>query len=285
METERYSRQIAAFGSEGQRAIESSRVGIVGLGGLGSHVAQGLAHLGVQEYILVDHDVVDVHSLNRLPGTTPADSAAHTLKVQVAERTIMSVQPSARVRLIPRSLRSGEAMRALVECRTIFGCVDNDLARMILTELSSAYEIALIDSATEFLRDGSRLIDVGGRVAVATPGTCCLLCLQALDREEIAAGLESSTGRAIREAHGYGLRRDEGPAPSVISLNGVIAYHAITEFLALTTRFREPNPMVTYHATEVRMTRRILGDRPKCYICDSVMGTRERADVFRYVSE
>ena len=53
---ERYDRQVRLFGVDGQHSIASSSVGIVGLGGLGSHVAQQLAHLGVVSYILVDSD-------------------------------------------------------------------------------------------------------------------------------------------------------------------------------------------------------------------------------------
>jgi molybdopterin/thiamine biosynthesis adenylyltransferase len=46
MDESRYSRNIALFGEEGQRKIAATAVAVVGLGGLGSHVAQQLAYLG-----------------------------------------------------------------------------------------------------------------------------------------------------------------------------------------------------------------------------------------------
>ena len=56
-DTDRYDRQISLFGLEGQNRIKAVRVGLVGLGGLGSHLAQQLAYLGVTRYALVDGDL------------------------------------------------------------------------------------------------------------------------------------------------------------------------------------------------------------------------------------
>jgi molybdopterin-synthase adenylyltransferase len=61
----RFDRQVRAFGAEGQLAISSLRVGVVGLGGTGSVVVQQLARLGVQEYVLIDPDAVEATNLNR----------------------------------------------------------------------------------------------------------------------------------------------------------------------------------------------------------------------------
>jgi tRNA A37 threonylcarbamoyladenosine dehydratase len=46
----RYSRNEALFGREGQQKIAQTNVAIVGIGGLGSHVVQQLAYLGVTGY-------------------------------------------------------------------------------------------------------------------------------------------------------------------------------------------------------------------------------------------
>ncbi len=52
-------RQLAVFGVTGQQTLGRLRVGLVGLGGTGSHMAQNLAYLGVREFVLVDDDAVD----------------------------------------------------------------------------------------------------------------------------------------------------------------------------------------------------------------------------------
>src|ERR1035441_5451700 len=71
MSANRNARQILAFGQVGQDLIEAQSVAIVGLGGLGAHVAQGLAYLGVKKYILIDDDVLTETNLNRTPGAFP----------------------------------------------------------------------------------------------------------------------------------------------------------------------------------------------------------------------
>src|SRR5438552_13194346 len=62
----RFSRQQLVFGDTGQRAISGKKVGIVGLGGLGTQITQALAHLGVGSFVLVDDDKVEASNLNRL---------------------------------------------------------------------------------------------------------------------------------------------------------------------------------------------------------------------------
>lgn len=105
---QRYSRQELLFGQEGQRRLQALRVAVVGLGGLGSHVVQQLAYLGVLKYVLVDGDVVTPSSLNRLIGAVEGDVAERRPKVEVAKRVITTVQPSADVHPV-RSPPRGDA--------------------------------------------------------------------------------------------------------------------------------------------------------------------------------
>ena len=47
MNTERYDRNIRFFGKKGQDRLAAASVAVVGVGGLGTHVVQQLALLGV----------------------------------------------------------------------------------------------------------------------------------------------------------------------------------------------------------------------------------------------
>ena len=64
---DRYSRQIILknIGISGQKKISSSKVFIVGAGGLGCPIADLLCRAGVGEIGIIDHDKISLSNLNR----------------------------------------------------------------------------------------------------------------------------------------------------------------------------------------------------------------------------
>jgi hypothetical protein len=76
-----HDRQISAFGKEGQQLISRLKIGIVGLGGTGSLMAESLARLGVKRFVLVDPDRGEETNRNRLLGLTQNDIDNRTFKV------------------------------------------------------------------------------------------------------------------------------------------------------------------------------------------------------------
>ncbi|MBI4167597.1 MAG: ThiF family adenylyltransferase [Candidatus Aenigmarchaeota archaeon] len=282
MEFNRYSRQILAFGQEGQNKIESANVAVVGLGGIGSQIVQALAHLGVGSFVLIDDDFVDISNLNRLIGATSQDAEEKTLKTVVSERQIRNINPKAKVQPILKNLRSADAIKALIECPIIFGCVDHDGPRLVLMELASAYKRILIDSATEIIPEGDKITSFDGRVVISRDGDYCLDCAQQIDMDRAKWELESPETRESRRAHGYGLP-DITNAPAVISLNGVIANLAVTEFLVLVTGLREPNHHLTYYGLRGNVNIRINKRKDDCFTCGYLYGQCEGANIFRYI--
>ena len=118
----RHSRNELLFGAEGQERIAQARVGIVGLGGLGSQVAQQLGYLGVLDFVLVDRDRVTNSSLNRLIGAGAGD--IQMAKVAVAERMLTTIQPDVCVRPIETMLPDHPARDAHSDRTHIFGCLN-----------------------------------------------------------------------------------------------------------------------------------------------------------------
>tara|TARA_Y100001970_G_C13582912_1_gene531751 strand:+ start:251 stop:541 length:291 start_codon:yes stop_codon:yes gene_type:complete len=64
---DRYSRQIVLknIGISGQKKITSSKVFIVGAGGLGCPIADLLCRAGVGEIGIIDYDKISLSNLNR----------------------------------------------------------------------------------------------------------------------------------------------------------------------------------------------------------------------------
>src|SRR6266446_10531916 len=103
METaHRFDRNIGLFGAEGQRILRQTRVAVVGVGGLGSHVVQQLALLGVGGITLIDHEEVSTSNKNRYIGLRNDDPIPGTAKVATAARLIESIDPKIEILKIPK---------------------------------------------------------------------------------------------------------------------------------------------------------------------------------------
>jgi molybdopterin-synthase adenylyltransferase len=282
MVNERFDRQLLLFGKEGQAKIEKAKVGIVGLGGLGSQITQALVYLGVRDFVLVDDDPADMSNLNRLVGASITDGQAKIPKVEIAERIIKAIIPDAKVLPLRINLRTCLAITSLISCSHIFGCVDNDGARLILSELAASYSITLFDAATEIVPQENKPLLFGGRVVVARPGDFCLTCAGEIDMAIAKEELDSPQAQEVRRAHGYGLR-DQDPAPAVVSLNGIVANLAVTEFMMMVTGLREPNRYTHYRGERGVVLVRDNKSDPDCYTCHFLAGKGSQANIYRYI--
>jgi molybdopterin/thiamine biosynthesis adenylyltransferase len=273
-----YDRQVLALGEEGQRRVENSVVAIVGLGGLGSIVAQQLSHLGIRSIVLIDDDVIESSNLNRLVGATAGDVG--DFKVDLAARQIRNVNPCANPLAVSMNVRSSEALARLVGCDFMFGCVDTDSGRLILNEVATAYLIPYIDCGVGIEAKGGNIMDAGGRVVVWVPGQPCLLCTGEINPRVAAEELESPEQQKFRKEYGYvsGAHVSE---PAVISLNGTIASLAVTEFLSLATGFKEARHYIFYDMIEQRIVSRSVKRDERCLAC-GIVGMGDKAAVLRY---
>ena len=88
---ERFSRQIELkdIGILGQKKILSSKVLIVGVGGLGSPVAEFLARAGVGSLGIIDNDKVSLSNLHRQSLYTTSDIGK--LKVKITKHKIKKI--------------------------------------------------------------------------------------------------------------------------------------------------------------------------------------------------
>lgn len=90
-----FSRTEIIIGKDGVDKLNNSKVAIFGIGGVGSFVVEGLARAGVQSFILVDNDTVDITNLNRQIIATHKTIGKY--KVDVAKERILEINPNANV--------------------------------------------------------------------------------------------------------------------------------------------------------------------------------------------
>ncbi len=246
---ERFNRQVLLFGQEGQAKIRAISVAIVGLGGLGSHIAQQLAYLGVGRFLLMDDDLVDLSNLNRLIGAAPSDAEDGLPKVVVAQKTIRSVDPGVQVDTIQGSVASPELCHQLRNVDFVFGCVDNDGPRLVLTTACGAFHKPYFDIATDIVLV-EQSIHYGGRVVFAA-GAGCPYCLDLLDPLEVERWMSSTEALAANERI-YG-KREAGSSPSVVSLNGLLASAACMEFMVEVVGLRSAEHLLEYDGTTAKL--------------------------------
>jgi len=110
---EAYERQLRMFGAKGQKRLAECHVAILGLGGIGSLVAEMLARLGVGRLTLIDDDVVEVSNLSRIVGADRGDAECSARKIDVAERVILQANPSAKVLKIADDIAKDSVAKAL----------------------------------------------------------------------------------------------------------------------------------------------------------------------------
>ncbi|HBA54365.1 MAG TPA: thiamine/molybdopterin biosynthesis protein [Syntrophorhabdus aromaticivorans] len=208
MSTDRFLRQ-SFLGPDSEELISQCTIGVVGLGGGGSHIVQQLAHIGFQRYIVYDDDVVEESNLNRLIGAKSVDVPATTPKLHIAKIMIYGLQSKANVRGF--ACRWQDRPEPLRECQIVFGCVDSYKGREELEIACRRYLMHYIDVGMDV--HGTERPVIGGQVILSSPGQLCMRCMGFLTDEKIAT-----------EAAMYG---NAGSHPQVVWANGVLASTAV----------------------------------------------------------
>lgn len=272
---ETYSRQVLALSTEGQQKIQRVMVGVVGVGGTGSHVVQQLAHLGVSRFVLVDADLIEESNRSRVVGSRPADSTVSRPKVTVMKRLVKGINRDSQVICIEKMIDTTEAIAALRNADVVFCCTDNLASRGILNAFAYQYLVPMIDMGVVVQPDKEGTIrKVSGRVTVLLPDGACLRCLGILDPEKVRSEIEEGQRLSY-------LGAEEASSPAVISLNGVVASLAVTEFLQLVTNFaRRQEERVYWMYDELkRVVRHIsMGQGLACVTCRRFLALGDNAN-------
>ena len=131
---ERYARHLMMpeVGEAGQIKLMSSKVLLIGAGGLGSPAALYLAAAGVGTLGLVDHDVVDRSNLQRQILHT--DARIGMAKVASARQTIEALNPSVKVESFEIRLDSGNVEQIFAGADVIVDGSDNFPTRYLVND-------------------------------------------------------------------------------------------------------------------------------------------------------
>ncbi|WP_069807274.1 HesA/MoeB/ThiF family protein [Vulcanisaeta thermophila] len=205
---DRYSRQVAVIGEEGQERLRRARVVLVGVGGLGSLVSMYLVGAGVGELTLVDFDTVNLTDLHRQLIYREGDVGKP--KVDVAVERLRELNSEVKLRSVNEVLNEENAEKIIADADVVVDALDNWMSRHVLNEAVVKLRKPLVHGA---------VIGWYGEVTTVMPGrTPCLY--------------EIFQSRSLPQCAGY--------CPVVGPVVGLVASAEATEVIKLITGIGTP---------------------------------------------
>lgn len=139
----RYNRQekFKPFGQQGQLQLQQLHVMVIGVGALGSGIAEQLTRSGVGRLTIVDKDVVSLSNLHRQSGYTEADAQAMTPKVFALQQHLSAMNHEVTI----------EPLNEEISARNILGILNETQPDMILDGLDRFETRYLVNEASRKL--------------------------------------------------------------------------------------------------------------------------------------
>ena len=141
----RYLRSLGTVGWEGQIRLLQATVAVVGLGGLGSSIVEGLARAGIGRLILIDPDIFVEHNLNRQLFSTEANLGAS--KVEVAKTRVAEINSAVEVITYDVKATAENLPRLLEGADVVVDALDRLPIRLVLQDVAQRLGIPMVHGA------------------------------------------------------------------------------------------------------------------------------------------
>ncbi|EMS81497.1 sulfur carrier protein ThiS adenylyltransferase ThiF [Desulfotignum phosphitoxidans] len=110
------------------------KVGIAGVGGIGSNVARHLAQTGVKTLVIADFDCVEVSNLNRQFYRT---DQASLKKTDCLKDNLLAINPDMEIETVDMKIGPGDAAHIFRDCDVVVeGFDQKQLKKMLIEEMS-----------------------------------------------------------------------------------------------------------------------------------------------------
>jgi hypothetical protein len=255
---EMFDRQSRLFGDRGQAILGRQKVGVIGAGGAGSIVLEQLARLGVGEVVVIDPDRIEPSNLSRVVGSRRRDTLPgltnpklgslarwatrhRRSKVSIARRAMRAANARIRVTSHCDNVVEAAPVRDLIDCDYLLLAADSMQARHVFNALVHQYLIPggqMGVKAQVRKQDGS-IVDLFVVYRAVIPGEGCLWCNGLILPDQLQR--EATEADQLRRQRYVG--DDDVPAPSVITLNGIAASLATSDYLMSVTGLAEPSEL------------------------------------------
>ncbi|HJV46266.1 MAG TPA: ThiF family adenylyltransferase, partial [Bacillota bacterium] len=167
----RYSRQMlfSPIGKAGQMKLKSKKVAIVGMGALGTVLANHMVRAGIGFVRIIDRDFVEESNLQRQMLYDEDDAREHLPKAIAAARKLEKINSSITIDPVIADLNATNAEELLSTVDLILDGSDNFQVRFLMNDVSVKFQIPWIYGGA---------VSARGMFAVIRPGqTPCYRCL------------------------------------------------------------------------------------------------------------
>jgi molybdopterin/thiamine biosynthesis adenylyltransferase len=231
-----YKRTVTVWGEKNHAQLARLRVGIIGLGSVGSMVVESLARMGVERFVLMDFDEIQIHNLDRLLGATVAD-IGHA-KAHVAHRQILKASTATKTQIdvVIAGITEVEGYRNALDCDVLFSCVDRPWPRQVLNHIAYSHLIPVIDGGIQVrLKPETGQFDgADWQLQTVGPERPCLQCLGAFDPADVAtekAGLLEDSSYLAGLPVDHRFKRNENIFPFSANLSSL----EVLQFIEMVT--------------------------------------------------
>jgi adenylyltransferase/sulfurtransferase len=144
---ERFSRQLVLkkIGPKGQKKILSSKILIVGVGGLGCPAAESLVRAGVGTIGLVDNDIINLSNIHRQSLFSSKD--IKKLKVSVAAKKLREINPLTKIKTYKSRLNEKNINNIIKSYEIIIDGSDNFKTKFLINDYCVKLKKRLITGA------------------------------------------------------------------------------------------------------------------------------------------
>ncbi|MBL0387511.1 ThiF family adenylyltransferase [Tumebacillus sp. ITR2] len=171
MDRSRYSRQILfdGIGEEGQRKLLTSRVAIVGMGALGTVLANHMVRAGVGFVRVIDRDFVEASNLQRQMLYDESHAADGMPKAMAAYETLHRVNSGVQIEPVVADLTWQNAEALLSDVNLVLDGTDNFQVRFLINDVCVKHGIPWVYGGG---------VSAHGMTMPILPGdTPCLRCM------------------------------------------------------------------------------------------------------------
>ena len=146
-QVERFSRQLILknIGAKGQKKIISSKILIVGVGGLGCPAAENLVRAGIGTIGLIDNDIINLSNIHRQSLFSSKD--IKKLKVSVAAKKLKEINPLTKIKIYKTELNKNNIRNIIKNYELIIDGSDNFKTKFLINDYCIKLKKKLVTGA------------------------------------------------------------------------------------------------------------------------------------------